>query len=164
LLNSYRGYAQQAAMVNNWLHMASGGKGSKEANMMEHVTSLIQKHFDINKADALLSSSSIPDWLTTMQGHPAWRKVLIELAREHRKSTLLKFVLKQLNEKGFHNEMAAVISETDLFPVFNGKFGLWIIKGILVHVPGDDSNGISTHLKDLQRICCSTSFMFMYAQ
>ena len=56
-----------------------------------------------------------------MQGHDGWRRTLIELAREHRGSALLRFVLKQLSDRGHHREIAAVINETDLFSVFNGK-------------------------------------------
>lgn len=75
-----------------------------------------------NQADALLDSGSgVPSWLTAMQGDDGWRRTLIELAREHRGSALLRFVLKQLSDRGHHREIAAVISETDLFSVFNGK-------------------------------------------
>lgn len=65
--------------------------------------------------------SSFPAWLTTMQADHGWRRTLIELAREHRQSAFLRFVLKQLSDMGYHREIAAVISETDLFSVFNGK-------------------------------------------
>lgn len=67
------------------------------------------------------SGSGVPSWLTAMQGDDQWRRTLIELAREHRGSALLRFVLKQLSDKGHHREIASVISETDLFSVFNGE-------------------------------------------
>lgn len=63
----------------------------------------------------------MPAWLLTMQDDDGWRRTLIELAREHRQSALLRFVLKQLSDNGYHREIAAVISETDLFSVFNGE-------------------------------------------
>ncbi|CAN0404395.1 unnamed protein product, partial [Laminaria digitata] len=90
--------------------------------MLQQLTKLIKKNFDAKKADALLDSGSgVPSWLTAMQGHDGWRRTLIELAREHRGSALLRFVLKQLSDRGHHREIAAVINETDLFSVFNGK-------------------------------------------
>lgn len=67
------------------------------------------------------SGSGVPSWLTAMQGDDGWRRMLIELAKEHKGSALLRFVLKQLSDRGHHREIAAVISETDLFSVFNGK-------------------------------------------
>lgn len=63
----------------------------------------------------------MPAWLLTMQEDDGWRRTLIELAREHRQSAFLRFVLKQLSDNGYHREIAAVISETDLFSVFNGE-------------------------------------------
>lgn len=63
----------------------------------------------------------MPSWLTAMQGDDGWRRMLIELAKEYKGSALLRFVLKQLSDRGHHREIAAVISETDLFSVFNGK-------------------------------------------
>lgn len=56
-----------------------------------------------------------------MQADDGWRRTLIELAKEHRESALLRFVLKQLSDRGHHREIAAVINETDLFSVFNGE-------------------------------------------
>jgi len=72
------------------------------------------------QVDTLLDSS-MPAWLLTMQEDDGWRRTLIELAREHRQSAFLRFVLKQLSDNGYHREIAAVISETDLFSVFNGE-------------------------------------------
>lgn len=63
----------------------------------------------------------MPGWLTAMQDDDGWRHTLIELAREHRASALLRFVLKQLSDMGYHREIASVINQTDLFSVFNGK-------------------------------------------
>ncbi|CAN0040091.1 unnamed protein product, partial [Choristocarpus tenellus] len=92
-----------------------------EKGILDHLTGLIKTNFDAKKADALLdSSSAMPEWLMAMQADPGWRRVLIELAHEHHGSTLLRFLLKQLSDRGHHREIAAVISVTDLFPVFNG--------------------------------------------
>lgn len=73
-----------------------------------------------SQVDTLLDSS-MPTWLTAMQDDIGWRRTLIELAKEHKVSALLRFVLKQLSDMGYHSEIAAIISETDLFSVFNGE-------------------------------------------
>ncbi|CAN0301974.1 unnamed protein product [Pylaiella littoralis] len=158
LLEGYKGYAQQAALVNDWLRLATDGREDTENLMLQQLKELIKTNFDAKKVDTLLDSS-FPAWLTTMQEDQGWRRTLIELAREHRQSAFLRFVLKQLSDMGYHREIAAIINETDLFSVFNG-----VLKDALARIPGDDEVEATEALADLKRICCSTSYMFMYSQ
>eukprot|EP00752_Nemacystus_decipiens_P002442 g2299.t1 len=160
LIAGYTGYAQQAALVNNWLNQATNGSESEQTEdlMLQQLKRLIKDNFDAKKVDTLLDSS-MPAWLLTMQEDDGWRRTLIELAREHRQSAFLRFVLKQLSDNGYHREIAAVISETDLFSVFNG-----VLKDALARIPADDDVEATEALADLKRMCCSTSYMFMYSQ
>ncbi|CAM9279182.1 unnamed protein product [Scytosiphon promiscuus] len=158
LVAGYKGYAQQASLVNNWLQLATDGKEDTENLMLQQLKILIKTNFDAKKVDTLLDSS-MPGWLTAMQDDDGWRRTLIELAREHRASALLRFVLKQLSDMGYHREIASVINQTDLFSVFNG-----VLKDALARIPGGDEVEAIEALADLKRMCCSTSYMFMYSQ
>ncbi|CBN78708.1 conserved unknown protein [Ectocarpus siliculosus] len=158
LIAGYNGYAQQASMVNDWIRVATKGDIDTESLMLQQLKKLIKTNFDAKKVDTLLDSS-MPAWLTAMQDDTGWRRTLIELAREHRASALLRFVLKQLSDMGYHREIASVISETDLFSVFNG-----VLKDALARIPADDEVQATEALADLKRMCCSTSYMFMYSQ
>ncbi|CAB1117666.1 unnamed protein product [Ectocarpus sp. CCAP 1310/34] len=158
LVAGYNGYAQQASMVNDWIRVATKGDIDTESLMLQQLKKLIKTNFDAKKVDTLLDSS-MPAWLTAMQDDTGWRRTLIELAREHRASALLRFVLKQLSDMGYHREIASVISETDLFSVFNG-----VLKDALARIPADDEVQATEALADLKRMCCSTSYMFMYSQ
>ncbi|CAM9293898.1 unnamed protein product, partial [Ectocarpus sp. 4 AP-2014] len=158
LVAGYNGYAQQASMVNDWIRVTTKGDIDTESLMLQQLKQLIKTNFDAKKVDTLLDSS-MPAWLTAMQDDTGWRRTLIELAREHRASALLRFVLKQLSDMGYHREIASVISETDLFSVFNG-----VLKDALARIPADDEVQAAEALADLKRMCCSTSYMFMYSQ
>ncbi|CAM9878462.1 unnamed protein product, partial [Ectocarpus fasciculatus] len=158
LIAGYTGYAQQASMVNDWIRVATERKVDTESLMLEQLKELIKNNFDAKKVDTLLDSS-MPAWLTAMQDDIGWRRTLIELAKEHKVSALLRFVLKQLSDMGYHSEIAAIISETDLFSVFNG-----VLKDALARIPADDEVQATEALADLKRMCCSTSYMFMYSQ
>ncbi|CAN0481334.1 unnamed protein product, partial [Ectocarpus sp. 12 AP-2014] len=101
LVAGYNGYAQQASMVNDWIRVATKGDIDTESLMLQQLKKLIKTNFDAKKVDTLLDSS-MPAWLTAMQDDTGWRRTLIELAREHRASALLRFVLKQLSDMGYH--------------------------------------------------------------
>lgn len=80
------------------------------------------------QADGILDSGRMPPWINTMYSDDGWRRTLIELAKEYKGSALLRYILKQLSDKGHHREIAAVISETDLFAVFNGTCHVLMLK------------------------------------
>jgi hypothetical protein len=105
------------------------------------------------------SKAAKPAWLHTLSQDAYWRTMLIELFDAHRNSFLLRLLLKEISTQGHHREIAAIVSVADIFHVFSG-----VLQDQLGQIPLADGAAISGLLPDLQRMCCSTAYMYMYSQ
>jgi TH1 protein len=142
LVNNYRGYAQYAVLAGQWLQATNSGDAPAAATatsaatsaavaaalasaedvdledfMLAQLEKALFAAFDSGRADTL---QDIPRWLGELQESPRWRKVLVRLFDAHRDSALLRYVLKQLSDRGHHAEIAVTVSVADIFHVFNG--------------------------------------------
>ena len=55
-------------------------------------------------------------------------------------------------------------SRTPAFPSPFAYLRIGVLKDALARVPADDEVEFTEALADLKRMCCSTSYMFMYSQ
>jgi TH1 protein len=147
LINNYKGYAQYAVLAGQWLQATNSGSDAPAAAtsaatssattvsaaaaaaaasaedvdpeelMLAQLEKALFAAFNSGRADTL---KDIPRWLGELQESPRWRKVLVRLFDAHRDSALLRYVLKQLSDRGHHAEIAVTVSVADIFHVFNG--------------------------------------------
>jgi len=84
--------------------------------------------------------------------------MLIELYDQHSDSTLLGLCLREISSMGHHREIAQVIRESEYFLVFND-----LLVDMLSRVSAASASEVAVLTEDLKRSCCSSEYMFLYA-
>ena len=72
------------------------------------------------------------------------------------------YCLQTISKKGFHREITSRVNQSDHFGVFNGMLmsELEIAASLNQHISRDI---FSQQMKDLRRMCTSTSYTYLYA-
>lgn len=118
----------------------------------------LKQRFDKTLADQLLFLAVRPQWLKGLMQDPVYRRTLIELYDQHNDSTLLGFCLREISKMGHHREIAAVIRESEYFAVFND-----LLVDMVARVSRSNASEVVALTEDLKRSCCSSEYMFLYA-
>ncbi len=173
LTENYRGLAQMANMISEWLKI-SGMEEQDIINIIkDHLKSLIIKNFDPKQADTIFQEGSVcecftisnrtketPDWLLKMIKHPEWRSLFYQLAETYRNCLLLNFaiqvgvvifyltVIQRISDEGHQNEIASLATASTFYPVFNK-----VLKESLMKMFKMDEISIVLALGEF-KVCC----------
>ena len=118
LSENYMAMAQTATLMAEWL-ILTGVEPADVVNMIvQHLQTLIEKHFEPKKADSIFEAGGVniqfihrkkpmltfvliqvPSWLTEMTEHMNWRSMIYKLAEEYPNCLMLNFTIKVDMEK-----------------------------------------------------------------
>lgn len=112
LSDNYSAIAQTATLMADWL-ISTGVEPADVVNMIvQHLQTLIEKHFEPKKADSIFEAGGVcldfinlefyrcfffikvPSWLTEMTEHMNWRSMIYKLAEEYPNCLMLNFTIK----------------------------------------------------------------------
>ena len=115
--------------------------------------------FQLKKTEAI--------FLDEMMESERWRKLLIDLSATNNDSTLLKFCLRSISNRGHHREIIKRINPSDHFAVFNAMLASEItVVGKMAFGASSDLDttmGMTELVDDLKRTCTSTSYTYLYS-
>ena len=115
--------------------------------------------FQLKKTEAV--------FLDEMMESERWRKLLIDLSATNNDSTLLKFCLRSISNRGHHREIIKRINPSDHFAVYNAMLASEItVVGKMAFGASSDIDttmGMTELVEDLKRTCTSTSYTYLYA-
>ena len=143
---------------------SSSDTATTESIAVEFLAASVKQHFDETLADQLLSKAHEAQWARTetwikgLMGDPVYRRMLIELYDQHSDSTLLGYCIREISQMGHHREIAAVIRESEYFTVFNN-----LLVDMLTRMSRSNASEVVLLTEDLKRSCCSSEYMFLYA-
>ena len=118
LSDNYMAIAQTATLMADWL-ILTGVEPADVVNMIvQHLQTLIEKHFEPKKADSIFEAGGVnidflyreqfmlifvlfkvPSWLTDMTEHMNWRSMIYKLAEEYPNCLMLNFTIKVKKQK-----------------------------------------------------------------
>jgi len=122
LSDNFRGYTQHVRHLGTWIkQLQPEEEFDVEEFILNRLEAQIERYFDAESADKVLERyPDCPDYLRVMMAKKRWRNVLLKLFNRHENSALLGFCVRQLSAKGFHHDIAEVLSRPDDFSVFRG--------------------------------------------
>eukprot|EP00899_Mesostigma_viride_P020096 jgi/Mesvir1/28088/Mv04678-RA.2 len=125
-----------------------------ELDLVYFLKQLLLERFDPNKADAILSGSSRPQWLDFLRKDPQGHALVYQLTEAHRNCLLLSYLVSALYRSGCGREIAAASSATAsaYFDVFHPLL-LDRLKDVCAFDPcgGTSSNNPSTNDNNVPR-------------
>eukprot|EP01134_Creolimax_fragrantissima_P000354 CFRG0354T1 len=121
LSGNYRGLAQMANLMAQWLMITGVSQEEITKIFEEYVSSLILQYFNSQEADASMANteSEYPPWLDEMILYPQWRQLIADLTERHHDSYLLKYTVQKISDAGYQSEMMNVTTASTHLEVFN---------------------------------------------
>jgi negative elongation factor C/D len=102
-----------------WLILSGMTPEEVQELVEDHLQQQLLKHFDISKADEIVSNvSQIPSWLRKMFEYKKWRQLFYKLIEEHPESVFLKFAIKLITDAGYQGEITNLTTAASQLPVF----------------------------------------------
>lgn len=167
LVESYRGYGEMNNLVMSWLQLVGHDQAAVQTTAMAHLSHLVCDGFDSDLADDVLKRDPPPDWINDVITDKAWHDTLLELAKTHPSSLLLKFMVSRVQALAAA-ESGADGGSVDLnssFSTYSRLFHTKLVE-LLEHsgvraYPGDWQH---ERREKLMTFCCQGQAAYLYAQ
>ncbi|CAF1118392.1 unnamed protein product [Adineta steineri] len=159
LSENYMAIAQTATLMADWL-ILTGVEPADVVNMIvQHLQTLIEKHFQPKKADSIFEAGGVPSWLTDMTEHMNWRSMIYKLAEEYPNCLMLNFTIKLLVDSGHEDEITSVPVAAQQVEVFT-KVLMTTIQRTIDSEPDEWKRNI----QELVQLACHSEHTYLYAQ
>ncbi|KNC77570.1 hypothetical protein SARC_09973 [Sphaeroforma arctica JP610] len=122
LSNNYRGLAQMANLMSEWLMITGVPQEEIESTFDEYVRGLILQYFNSKEADSILTQmkdDEFPPWLEELISYPQWRQLIADLTERHHESYFLKYMVQKISDAGYQSEMLNVATASRNLEVFS---------------------------------------------
>ncbi|KAI8070911.1 TH1 protein [Gongronella butleri] len=127
------------------------------------VRTMLKDKFDPARCDPLveemLNNEHMPSWLTDLIQDAYWRQSIYELLEAHPQSTFLNYVVLQIAESEYSEEMAQLKTASTYLQVYNKILDAALSK----LVPVDDLE-FEHQLPNIVRVYCEREETYFYAQ
>ncbi|CAF4278133.1 unnamed protein product, partial [Rotaria sp. Silwood2] len=159
LSENYMAIAQTATLMADWL-ILTGVEPVDVVNMIvQHLQTLIEKHFEPKKADSIFEAGGVPSWLTEMTEHMNWRSMIYKLAEEYPHCLMLNFTIKLLVDSGHEDEITSVPVAAQQVEVFTKVLMTTIQRTI-----DSEADEWKRNIQELVQLACHSEHTYLYAQ
>ncbi|CAF4383730.1 unnamed protein product, partial [Rotaria socialis] len=159
LSENYMAIAQTATLMADWL-ILTGVEPVDVVNMIvQHLQTLIEKHFEPKKADSIFEAGGVPSWLTEMTEHMNWRQMIYKLAEEYPHCLMLNFTIKLLVDSGHEHEITSVPVAAQQVEVFTKVLMTTIQRTI-----DSETDEWKRNIQELVQLACHSEQTYLYAQ
>lgn len=180
LVNNFHGQSAICGLLGQWLaEMKEPDKTQTEdtvqaatddirESVQETIYKIAKEKFNQAVGDSIFQLKKTEAvFLDEMMESERWRKLLIDLSATNNDSTLLKFCLRSISNRGHHREIIKRINPSDHFAVYNAMLASEItVVGKMAFGASSDIDttmGMTELVEDLKRTCTSTSYTYLYA-
>jgi len=178
LVNNFQGQTAICGLLCQWLTEMKVPDESEDAleeaaddireSVQEVINKIAKERFNKAVGDSIFRLKKAEAvFLDEMMESERWRKLLIDLSASNKDSTLLKFCLKSISNRGHHREIIKRINPSDHFAVFNAMLASeFAVVGKIAFGSTSDLDtalGMSELVEDLRRTCTSTAYTYIYA-
>ena len=101
----------------------------------------------------------MPQWLEKMIQDQEWRKLLYELAEEHKQCLMLSFAIQKISDAGYHEEIGCLTSVSNYFSVFNG-----VLQVSLTKILNSNLTEFEELLPQFLKLCTTSANTYLYSQ
>ncbi|XP_020897834.1 negative elongation factor C/D [Exaiptasia diaphana] len=160
LSENYRGIAQSANLLANWLILTGADVHEVEQMVEDHLKMLIIKHFDPKRADSIFTEAGeTPPWLESMITHPTWRSMFYKLAEQYPDCLMLNFTIKLISDAGYQGEITSVSTACHQIEVFSR-----VLKTSVTGFLEEGEVMMDTNLPEFAKMVNHGQHTYLYAQ
>jgi hypothetical protein len=178
LVTNFHSQTAICGLLGQWLTEMKGPAETEDAfevaaneireDVQEVISKIAKERFTKAVGDSIFTLKKTEAvFLDEMMDSERWRKLLIDLSATNKDSTLLKFCLRSISNRGHHREIIKRINPSDHFAVFNAMLAseFAVMGKIALGATSDleSTSGMSELVDDLRRTCTSTSYTYLYA-
>jgi len=160
LAENYRGFAQMANLLCNWMQMFGFEEEKLHEIVEDYFRQKLLQHFDPKKADKIFQqASAVPVWLDHMLECPSWRATIYQLAETHKNCLMLNFAIQRISDAGYQAEIASLTTASTYFSVYNK-----VLERSLESLITMDEIHLQRALPEFKKMCCHSPHTYFYAQ
>eukprot|EP00128_Syssomonas_multiformis_P009879 Colp12_sorted_trinity150504_noHs@28169 len=159
LSENYRGYAQMANLVSEWLVEAGETQKDVEEAVEGYITNLILQVFEPRKAESIFKGGVAASWIDEMIKERSWRNMIYELLDEHKDSLMLNYTIQLISSSGHQAEIASRACAVMYVDVFNK-----VLSDCLNHFITSGEESFDGRLKDFTHMACRDEHIYLYTQ
>eukprot|EP00053_Salpingoeca_punica_P008096 m.73302 g.73302 ORF g.73302 m.73302 type:complete len:578 (-) comp14448_c0_seq1:355-2088(-) len=160
LAENYRGHAQMANILRDWLVLTGMEPAAVTKSIEGHIYRVAHDNFDSAHAQKIFDDDDREArWLNDLIRHQTWRSLIYQLSQEHPNSLMLSFAIKRISDAGYLDEIASVSTASQQLEVYSA-----VLSHSIASLAGKSEEHLQKVLPDLTAMSCVAQHTYLYGQ